>query len=151
MSDVIVKIDFSHFVRWLRRAGEEAEANARQVLGQGVALALAHARATTKFKDRSGDLRRSIVRGQKSTWHHFIKAGGRTAPHAHFVEYGTKPHPIEVRRRRALRFVQHGEIRFRRRVQHPGTKATHFMDEAATVGARFLDWRMEDAIARAFR
>lgn len=142
-----VHFDATAFVRWLRAAGEQAQINARQTLGQGVALALAHAKATDKFKDRTGALRASITRGQKSTWVHFIKA---TAPHATYVEEGTRPHRIQARGR-ALRFVQHGELRFRRHVNHPGTKATHFMDEAATVGARFLDFRMEEEIARAFR
>lgn len=148
MSDFEIRFDASGFRTWLRRASDMMQANARQALGQGVALALAHAKATQKFKDRTGALRRSITRGQKSTWSHFIKA---SAPYAHYVEYGTKPHPIEVRRRQALRFVQSGAVRFARRVNHPGTKPTHFMDEAATEGARYLDWRMEDAIARAFR
>lgn len=143
-----IHFDATAFVAWLREAGRQAEANARQTLGQGVALALAHAKATQSFHDRTGELRRSITRGQKSTWIHFLKA---SAPHAAYVEYGTKPHRIEAKNRRALRFVQHGEIRFRRGVNHPGTKPRHFMDDAATVGARFLDWRMEDAIARAFR
>jgi len=142
-----VRFDASAFITWLRRAGAQAEINARQTLGQGIALALAHAKATQAFKDRTGELRSSITRGQKSTWSHFIRAG---AKHAAYVEYGTKPHRIEARGR-ALRFIQHGELRFRRHVNHPGTKPTHFMDEAATVGARFLDWKMEEAIARAFR
>lgn len=145
MIDIV--FDASAFVVWLRRAGEQAQANARQTLGQGVALALEHARATQSFKDRTGELRKSLTRGQKSTWVHFLKA---SAPHAKYVEDGTRPHRIEAKGR-ALRFVQHGAIRFRRSVNHPGTKARHFMDDAANVGARFLDWRMEDAIARAFR
>lgn len=143
-----IHLDTTALVSWLREAGRMAEANARQTLGQGVALALAHAKATQSFKDRTGDLRKSITRGQKSTWVHFLKA---TAPHAKYVEDGTKPHRIEAKRRGSLRYVHHGAIRFRRGVNHPGTKPRHFMDDAATVGARFLDWRMEDAIARAFR
>lgn len=142
-----VRLDASAFIAWLRRASEDAEANARQTLGQGVALALAHAQATQKFKDRTGELRKSLTRGQKSTWVHFIKA---SAKHALWVEEDTKPHRIEAKGR-ALRFVQAGAIRFAHGVNHPGTKGKHFMDDAATVGARFLDWKMEEAIARAFR
>ena len=143
-----IRIDATDFARWLRRAGEQAQASARQVLGQGVALALQHARTTTAFKDRTGELRRSITRGQRSTWSHWLRAD---AKHAAYVEYGTKPHKIEARRARALRFVQHGELRFRRSVNHPGTKPTHFMDKAADAGARYIDWNMENEIARAFR
>jgi hypothetical protein len=143
-----VSIDTSSFRSWFHRAAGEAVVNVRQTFGQGVALAHAHARATTKFKDRTGDLRRSITRGQKSTWVHFLKA---SAPHALFVEEKTKPHRIEARNGKVLRFRFHGGIQFRRFVNHPGTKGAHFMDDAATVGSRFLDWRMEDAITRAFR
>ena len=146
MSDIV--IDTSGFLRWFHRAAEESVSNVRQTFGQGVSLAHAHARATSKFKDRTGELRRSITRGQKSTWVHFLKA---TAKHALFVEEDTKAHRIEPRKGRVLRFMQHGALRFSRGVNHPGTKGKHFMDEAATVGARFLDYRMEDAIARAFR
>lgn len=146
-----IHFDATAFVAWLRRAGEEAQANARQTLGQGVALALAHAKATQSFHDRTGELRKSITRGQKSTWVHFLKA---SAKHAAYVEYGTKDStkgPITAKNGGALRFHYHGALMFRRSVKHKGMKARHFMDDAATVGARFLDWRMEDAIARAFR
>lgn len=147
MSDFEIRIDKAAFVDWLRKSTDDAKAAARQILGQAAAVALAHAKATHKFKDRTGELRGSIIRGQRSTWVHFIKA---TAKHAKFVEGGTKPHEIVARRRQSLRFVMHGEVVFRKRVHHPGTKATHFMDDAATEGARYLDWNLEPAIAKAF-
>jgi len=149
-----IHLDTSAFVASLARAREEVAVAARQTLGQGVALALKAAKATTKFKDgpdegRTGPhLRDTIERGQRGPWVLFIKAG---AKHAKFVEGGTKAHRIEARHGRVLRFVQAGQIRFRRHVWHPGTKATHFMDDAATVGARFLDWRMEENVARVLR
>ncbi len=148
MSFVAVHVDTTAFRSWFHRAADEAVTNVRQTFGQGVALAHAHAKGTTSFKDRTGALRQSITRGQKSTWVHFLKA---TAKHAAFVEYPTKPHRIEARNGSVLRFMFHGGIRFARSVNHPGTKGAHFMDAAATVGARFLDWRMQDAITRAFR
>jgi len=146
MSDVV--IDTSGFRQWFHQAAEEAVSNVRQTFGQGVALAHEHARSTQQFKDRTGELRRSITRGRTSTWVHFIKAA---AKHAAYVEYGTPPHRIEPRNGRVLRFMHHGAVRFSRGVNHPGTKPTRFMDAAATAGARFFDSRMEDAIARAFR
>lgn len=145
---IVARIDASGFIDWLHRAESDFLAGARQALGQSVALALRHARETTAFRDRTGELRRSIVRGQKSTWNHFIKAG---AKHALFVEEDTKPHRIEVKRRRSLRFVQSGEIRFRRFVNHPGTKGTHFMAKAGEVGERALMDMLERAVDRAFK
>lgn len=143
-----IAVDTSAFVRWFHSASEEAVSNVRQVFGQGVALAHEHARSTQAFKDRTGELRRSITRGRTSTWVHFLKA---SAKHAAYVEYPTRPHRIEPRNGKMLRFMQHGTIRFSRGVNHPGTKGAHFMADAATVGARFFDYRMEDALARAFR
>lgn len=148
MSLIDVHVDTSGFRSWFHRAAEESLVNVRQTFGQGVALAHAHARATQSFKDRTGALRKSITRGQKSTWVHFLKA---SAKHALWVEEKTNPHRIEARNGGMLRFRFHGAIVFRRSVNHPGTKGAHFMADAATVGARFLDWRMEDAITRAFR
>jgi len=143
-----VKVDTSAFVRWLRRANEQVRIAAKQTLGQGVALGVAHAKATTKFKDRTTALRKSIGREPRGEWGWRLVAG---APHARFVESGTKPHVIEARRARALRFVWHGELRFARRVNHPGTKPTHFMRDAAAEVERFLDARMGQHITNALR
>lgn len=143
-----VRFDIGGFVRWLNTAREHVRINAKQTLGQGVALGVAHAKATTKFKDRTGELRKSIDRVPHGEWGWKLRA---TAKHARYVESGTKAHEIVARRRRALRFIWHGELTFRKRVWHPGTKPTNFMDEAATVAARFLDYQMEEALRRALR
>ncbi len=142
-----VRLDTSDFASWLDRASARLQSGSRQALGQSVALALQHARETTLFKDQSGALRRSIVRGGRGTWNHFIKA---TAKHAAYVEYGTRPHTIEARRARALRFVQAGKVRFARSVRHPGTKPTHFMQRARDFGERTLLSMLERATAHAF-
>ena len=50
----------------------------------------AEAKASTAFKDQTGKLRRSI-RAVKSRYVEggwIVKAGGRSAPHAHLVEFG---------------------------------------------------------------
>lgn len=38
------------------------------------------------------------------------------------LEYGSRPHAIEAKNGRALRFFKEGEWKFRRRVAHPGTQ-----------------------------
>ncbi len=145
---VEIRISTREFAAWLRRATEDFQAGAKQALGQSVALALREARATQAFKDRTGELRRSIVSFRRSDWAAGIKA---TAKHAAYVEYGTEPHRIEARKARSLRFVSAGEIRFRRSVQHPGTKPTHFMERAGDAGRTALEEMLLRAIARAFR
>lgn len=141
-----VRVDVAAFIADLKRIERDITAGARQALGQTAALAVEIAKSTTAFKDQTGKLRASIHRGQKSTWHHFVKA---STPYAKFVEEGTRPHPIEARRKAALRFVQAGTLRFAKRVQHPGTKATHFMQKAQEAAGRELVRMLEEAIRRA--
>lgn len=42
---------------------------------------------------------------------------------------GTMPHEIRPNRRKALRFVVGGQVMFRGRVWHPGTKANRFLTD----------------------
>lgn len=151
MSDVVeIRIHAGDFREWMRRLEGEVPAAARQVLGIGVGFALSHAKATQAFKDRTGELRRSISRGQKGPWSHFIKA---TAPHAAYVEFGTedsKKGPI-IATGRALVFHYRGQLMFRKSVKHKGMKATHFMQEAADVAEKYFDYYMEDSIAKTLR
>lgn len=43
---------------------------------------------------------------------------------------GSPPHEIRPRRRKTLRFVIGGQVVFRSRVMHPGTKANPFLTDA---------------------
>lgn len=130
-------------VRALRVLESNVLAAARQVLGQTTSFALELARRTTKFKDRTEVLRRSIRRVDGSTWRSQVLAGGADAPWGKFVEDGTKAHVIEAKNGQALHFVWNGVPVFFRRVHHPGTKPAHFMletrDEAEQVMGRFME------------
>lgn len=141
-------IDVTGFVAWLRQAESEMQANAKQALGQSVALALRNARATQAFKDHTGTLRRSIVRGERGAFSQFIAA---KAKYAAYVEHGTPPHRIEPRKAKVLRFVTAGGIRFSRGVNHPGTKPTNFLERAAHAAADPFVSMLERAAAAAFR
>lgn len=143
-----IQLDTRGFFTWLRSAHDQFQANAKQALGQSVALALRNARATQAFKDQSGALRRSIVRGERGTWVQFVAA---TAKHAAYVEHGTRPHRIEARRAKTLRFVQAGAVRFRRGVNHPGTKPTNFLERATHETAQAFANAVERAAVNAFR
>lgn len=136
------------FAQWLRRAAEMLQTDARQSLGQSVALALAHAKGSRAFKDQTGKLRGSITRFERGTWRMGIQA---TAKHAKFVEDDTKAHRIEAKKGNVLRFVQAGRVMFRRSVQHPGTKGTHFMQRAGELGGQALEDFLERAVKRSFR
>lgn len=82
------------------------------------------AKATTTWKDRSGATRGSI-RGEVLGLRGRVEARGASI----FLENGTRAHQI-VARGRALKFFVNGQAIYRRSVQHPGTKATHFMRDA---------------------
>ena len=139
-------------LRDLAQVQADVLATVRQVLGQLAALAAAQARSTTTFKDRTGALRKSIVRGEKSPWAQFVKVGGKDAPYAIFIEAGSRPHPIHARRAKFLRFEQNGQIVFRKRVFHPGTKPARFMqsarDSAEEAAMQYLERGLNTAINR---
>lgn len=128
------------------RVQADVLAAVRQVLGQLAALAAGHARATSSFVDRTGNLRNSIERGQRATWAHFVRAGGRKAPYALFIESGSKPHEIKARRKKFLRFEQGGRVVFRKRVFHPGTKPARFMQSARNVAEAMASQYIESGL-----
>lgn len=130
---------------------------AEDAANDGAAAALEHAKATTKFRDRSGALRGSIAtaaaRRAGRWWDALIQA---TAKHAAHVEWGTRPHPIVAKAARGfIGPLEAGQSRSRRKnvtgllvfywekvgrwmavpkVNHPGTEPTWFMSLAARKG-----------------
>lgn len=122
-----MKFDVAACVAGLKHLESQILGAAHQLLGQTASLAANQARGSNDFKDRTGKLRASIVRIERNRWHFLVRAG---AKHAAFIENGTRPHPIVARRARFLRFQVAGTTYFRRRVQHPGTVARHFMRDA---------------------
>lgn len=109
-------------------------------------LAAAFAKVTTLYRSRTGALRSSIK-------HSAVAFHGRTsanAKHAVYVEEGTRPHEIRARRKKVLRFVQNGTVRFTPRVFHPGTKARPFMQQARDRAEPIFDRLCKEAVDRMF-
>jgi len=81
---------------------------------------------------RSG-LLLSTIRKQpgftKTTVRVDLLAGGRGVDYVMAHHDGTPPHEIRPNRRKALRFVVGGQVMFRTRVWHPGTKANRFLTD----------------------
>lgn len=144
----MIVLNAEAFLASLRRIETGILAAVRQALGQAAAYAAEHARRTSKFKDRTGELRKEIGRGVRGPWAVFVRA---SAKHALFVEEDTKPHIIRARRAKMLRFVQNGRVRFARSVRHPGTKGTHFMRDARDAAeeklTHFVQYGVNQAIA----
>ena len=87
---------------------------------------------------RTGRLRRSI-RVVEGAGGYMALMGGREAPYAPFVEYGSRPHIIRARRAMALRFEVRGEVVYAKYVMHPGTGAQRVLARAVEESLRELD------------
>jgi len=92
------------------------------------------------FKPRTGNLQRSI------TWYMPTQNSARIisqADYARFVEFGTKPHVILPKRRKALKIPTPEGYIFRKKVSHPGSKPYPFFfanlqDRAKKVAIEFM-------------
>ncbi len=82
-----------------------------------------------------GDLRASIrvtTRFKRGTVYAAVKAGGRRAPHWHWIEFGTAAHKIKPKKQHALAF--NGTVA--RVVDHPGGRPKPYMRPAFDNGHR---------------
>ena len=73
---------------------------------------------------RTGNLRRTIHVASATATSAVTVA---SANYAAAVEFGTAPHVIRPRRRKALRFNVGGSVVFAKKVNHPGTRPQPFM------------------------
>lgn len=82
-----------------------------------------------------GDLQASIrvtTRTRRGTVYASVKAGGKRAPHWHWIEFGTAAHKIKPKKQQALSFG--GAVA--REVDHPGGKPKPYMRPAFDSGQR---------------
>lgn len=137
MLNTTCTLDLSNYHALKARSINALENAAEDAANDGAAAALEHAKATTKFRDRSGALRGSIAtaaaRRAGKWWDALIQA---TAKHAAHVEWGTQPHIIRARRVPNLIFwwARMGFLFVGPKVNHPGTEPTWFMSLAARRG-----------------
>lgn len=73
---------------------------------------------------KTGNMRRQIHIGKITAKSVETVAG---ANYSGAVEFGTRPHEIRPRNKKALRFKGRGGITFAKRIHHPGTRAQPFM------------------------
>lgn len=91
----------------------------------------------------TGALFRSIIArplGDGSQWEigHDLQA----APHALFVHWGTKPHKIEPKNKKMLRFPVGGQFAFAREVNHPGYKGDPWLADQAAAAPKIFERRV---------
>ena len=86
---------------------------------------------------------RSIPKGRE------VGHDPQRAPHALFVNLGTRPHEIRPKNKKALRWAGGGLFHFAKVVKHPGYRGDAYMIEAATLAVRefraIIDQAMKDA------
>ena len=58
------------------------------------------------------------------------------APHALFVQFGTRPHVIEPSKKKALQWPSGGALAFAKRVNHPGYRGDAYLARAADDAVR---------------
>jgi len=71
---------------------------------------------------------------------------GTNVDYAPHIEFGTKPHIIEPKRKKVLRFFIGGKAVFSKKVRHPGTRASSFLRWAAERQNPLFVKRMTDAL-----
>lgn len=87
---------------------------------------------------QTGDLARSLDIHRQDPFSYLIRHDLQVAPHAVFVHWGTRPHEIRPKNKKALRWVSGAHFVFSARVQHPGYAGDPWMvDTASQVPAMF--------------
>jgi hypothetical protein len=133
---------------------ETLERNLKHAVWQAAQNAADEARANHDYKDRTGLLTNSIeaVGPTGSVLGNDLSATvSAGAAYAQYVEKGTRPHRIEPRYKRSLRFPVAGGFAFAGGVDHPGTKATNFLHNAVQkVLPHFADELVPKAVELAF-
>lgn len=129
---------------WLRHAFSSMVSETGHALEDGLERGegIARQNLSLKTKTRTGMLMQG-VRGELVSFTH-----GRLVdrvPYAGCIEFGTRPHVIEARRAKFLRFINRsGKVVFARKVNHPGTKPRSFMREGADAAAQLTSNRIEE-------
>jgi hypothetical protein len=142
-----VKIDVRQTVAGLELLAAGIHQAAHLALRAAMDVAVASAKGTTLYKDRSGETRKSVHAEMVGPMRGFVEAKGASR----FLENGTPPHEIVARKAQALRFVVNGETIFRRMVRHPGTAERPFMRIARDEAQKAADYAAEFYVDFAMR
>ena len=145
-----VSIQASDFASHMERSVERLRGEILKALERTAQLASTYAKTSTLYKSHTYGLRSSITWGAQLGTSQASAVMRASAPYAGFVEFGTRPHAIEARRKSTLRFVQNGAVRFARIVHHPGTKPRPFMAQAQERATPLLERLMGEAVQRSF-
>lgn len=142
---MIATVHAGDFQRWVNGVASNLRTNTQRAMERTAEAAATYAKLSRLYKSHTYKLRESIT----------AKATANTATvqaaakYASWVENGTAPHSISARRKKALRFVQNGQVRFARQVKHPGSKPRPFMREAQEKAAPLFERLILEAVTAA--
>lgn len=125
---ITVKVNTTGARRALQKLASDIESVAHKAVADGIERAHRTAEKSTAFKDRSGETRSSLVTLVNPVGYEASLFSLRKQ--ALWLEEGTVPHVIRAVNAKYLCFQVNGQTVFRTSVHHPGTKATHFMENA---------------------
>ena len=97
---------------------------------------------------KTGALERSVTSQRINPLEYFIGHGPQVAPHAVFVHWGTKPHIIRPKNKKALRWATGGKFAFAHAVRHPGTKGDPWMKDAAREAPKRFERHLAERLNR---
>lgn len=92
-----------------------------------------------------GNLRQSIRYAPYGSYAYMVRVN---ASYGAYVEYGTKPHLIVPKTKKALAFNVGGNRVITKRVNHPGTKAQPFFRPAIKIAEDYAGKEMSSAMDR---
>lgn len=120
------------------------ELDRSNVLAVGVSLAAPYVAETTrraldgarvgapKKTGRMANSLKMMMRPRRTFVYGRVTASPR---YTHYVERGTRPHRIQAKNKKALKFIKGGKTVIVRAVRHPGTKPRPFMFRALVEAA----------------
>jgi hypothetical protein len=107
-----------------------------------------HPRQFATFKHRTGALANATkAKVVRTSGGHLVRILN-PKKYAAAIDSGARPHRIEARRARFLRFVAGGKVIYRRAVNHPGNKPYKFLYRARNAAYRVAGPNLEAGMAR---
>lgn len=127
-------------VEEIRRSFARLAPSAKRQALEGVAqTAFDTARREVAKHVRTGALEDSLSLKPEGEDAWIVGHDSNRAPHAIFVHWGTRPHTIGPKERKALRWVHGNGFVFARLVRHPGYAGDPWLERAADEAVRRFD------------
>ena len=120
----VASADITRLAEAMRESAKDSDITTQNVLIHSANYIKADMEARVPV--RTGTLRQSI---EVKVSHDKVVIGPNT-DYAAYVEFGTKPHTIYPKNKKALVFVVNGNKVFAKKVNHPGTKAQPYVRPA---------------------